>query len=127
MQNNAFVDSLAEGVRIPSIEDLQADIEFASLNNPIVNKLTRWRGSVYGHIGAKVALGKTGALEAISKDEIELLLEKCLSIFNKYLQLYKATAWSSQVVGHDDYHSVFKLLKIGLEKYQADIQKEVEL
>lgn len=91
-----------------------------------MNKLTRLRGSVYAHIGAKVALGKTVALEAIAKDEIELLLEKSLLIFNKYPQLYKATAWSSQVVGPDDYQSLFKFLRIGLQKYQADIQKEVD-
>lgn len=126
LKGNAFVDSLAEGVKIPSLEELKEDIEFASLANPIVNKLIVWRGNAYAHRGAKVALGKTGSLEAISKEEIELLLDKCFSIFNKYLRLYKATTWSRQIIGHDDYQSLFKFLRIGLENFQADIQREID-
>ena len=126
LKGNAFVDSLAEGVKIPSPEELQADIEFAGRTNPIVRKLMVWRGNAYAHKGAQIALGKTGSLEPISKEEFELLLDKCFSIFNKYLQLYKATTWSRQVIGHDDYESLFKFLRLGLEKYQADLQKEID-
>jgi hypothetical protein len=126
LKDNAFVDYLAEGVKIPSLEELKEDIEFASLANPIVNKLIVWRANAYAHRGAKVALGKTSSLEAISTQEIELLLDKCFSIFNKYLHLYKATTWSRQVIGHDDYQSLFKFLRMGLEKHDADVQKEID-
>lgn len=116
LKNNAFVDSLAEGVRIPSVKEVQTDIEFASNNNPIVKKLMVWRGNIFAHSSSKFALGKTGVLDEIPKEEIELLLDKCLSIFNKYLQLYNATTWSCQVIGHDDYQAMFKLLRSGLKK-----------
>ena len=127
LKDNAFVESLAEGVVIPSVEELQADIAFASNKNPIVKKLVLWRMNVYAHTGAKTALGKfTDTLEenSISKEEIEQLLDQCFSISNKYMSLYKASSWSRQIVGHDDYLSLFKYLRIGLEKHESDIQQE---
>jgi AbiU2 len=128
LKDNPFVEFLAEDVRIPSMEELQADIEFASDKNPIIEKLMLWRHNVYAHTGAKIALGKKGALDVneISKEEMEHLLDECFSISNKYLNMYKATRWSRQIDGHDDYLSLFKLLHIGLEKYQADIQREMD-
>jgi len=128
LKDNAFVNSLAEGVRVPSIEELQTDIQFASLRNQIVLKLVLWRGNIHAHTGAKVALGKAAAVEAnrIEEEEIELLLDQCFSMLNKYMVMYKATSWSRQVIGHDDYLSVFKFIRLGLEKYESDIQKEID-
>ncbi len=128
LKDNAFVESLAENVVIPSVEELQADIAFASDNNPIVKKLMLWRMNVYAHTGAKTALGKfADTLEenSISKEEIEQLLDQCFSISNKYMSLYKASSWSRQIVGHDDYLSLFKFLRMGLEKHESDIQQEL--
>lgn len=116
--------SLAEGVTPPSAEEVDKDIADISLSNPTVKKLIIWRGNVYAHKGAKLSLQGNSVLEAISKEEIEELLDKCFSIFNKYLRLYKAVTWSRQIIGHDDYKSLFKFLKIGLEKYVDDIEGE---
>ena len=65
LKDNAFIESLAENVTIPSIEELRSDIEFVSDRNPIVQKLTKWRMNVYAHTGAKIALGKLGSLRRI--------------------------------------------------------------
>jgi len=127
LKDNAFIESLSENVTIPSIEELHSDIKFASDNNPIVLKLTKWRMNVYAHTGAKIALGKSDSLRAnsITEEEIEQLLNQCFSISNKYMSLYKATSWSRQIIGHDDYLSLFKFLRIGLEKRESDIQHEI--
>jgi hypothetical protein len=128
LKDNAFIESLVEGVKIPSIEELQSDIAFASDGNPIVKKLILWRMNVYAHTGAKTALGKfVDSLEknSIAKEEIEQLLDKCFSISNKYMNLYKSSTWSRQIIGHDDYLSLFKFLRAGLEKHDADIQREL--
>jgi hypothetical protein len=63
LKDNAFVESLSENVTIPSIVELQSDMEFASDNNLVVQKLTKWRMNVYVHTGAKIALGKTDSLK----------------------------------------------------------------
>jgi hypothetical protein len=129
LKDNAFVESLAEGVIIPSIEELQADIEFASNDNPVVYKLSLWRGNVYAHTSAKTALGKfINTLEenSISEAEIKQLLDQSFSISNKYMSLYVASTWSRQIIGHDDYLSLFKFLRMGLEKFEADIQRDID-
>ena len=125
LKDNAFVDSLAEGVVIPSIEELQADIEFANDRNPVVCKLTLWRHNVYAHTGKPTAFRMLDE-NSISKEEIEQLLDKCFSIFNKYMSMYKASTWSRQIIGHDDYLSLFKFLRMGLEKHEADIQRDID-
>jgi len=128
LKGNAFIESLAENVTIPSIDELQSDIEFVSDRNPIVQKLTKWRMNVYAHTGAKIALGKLDSLKvnSITEDEIEQLINQCFIISNKYMSLYKATTWSRQIIGHDDYRSLFKFLRMGLEKHEADIKKDVD-
>jgi AbiU2 len=128
LKNNPFVESLAKEVTIPSMEELQVDIEFASDENPIVHKLMLWRHTFYAHTGAKIALGKSGTLKenSISEEDIEQLIDKCFSISNKYMSMYKAASWSRQALGHDDYLSLFKFLRFGLEKHEADIKKEFD-
>ena len=88
-----------------------------------------WRMNVYAHTGAKTALGKfTDTLKenSIPKEEIVQLLDQCFSISNKYMSMYKAASWSRQALGHDDYLSLFKFLRFGLEKHEADIKKEFD-
>jgi hypothetical protein len=41
--------------------------------------------------------------------------------------MYKATSWSRQVIVHDDYLSLLKFMRLGLEKHESDIQKEIDL
>jgi hypothetical protein len=129
LKDNAFIESLISNVTIPSIEELQSDIEFASDKNPVVLKLTKWRMNVYAHTGARIALGKSDLLKenSISEEEVDQLLNQCFSISNKYMNLYKASAWSRQIVGHDDYLSLFKFLRMGLEKHEEDIQRDIVL
>jgi hypothetical protein len=128
LKGNAFINSLAEGVRVPSIEELQTDVQFASLNNQIVSKLMLWRNNIHAHTGAKATLGKAAAVEAnrIEEEEIEILLDQCFSMLNKYMNMYKATSWSRRGIGHDDYLSLFKFMRLGLEKYESDIQNEID-
>ena len=128
LRHNAFVNSLAEGVRVPTLAELEVDIEFASQRNGIVDKLMLWRGNVHAHKGAKVTLGKAKRVEAnqIEKEDIELLLGRCFEMLNKYMSMYKATSWSRKVFGLDDYLSLLKFVRQGIEKHDADIQREID-
>ncbi len=128
MKGNAFVDSLADVSRVPTLAQIDADIEFSSQRNEIVDKLMLWRGNVHAHKGAKVTLGKAKRVESnqIVVVEIELLLDRCFEMLNRYMSLYKATSWSRQAIGHDDYLSLLKLLRQGIEKREADIQRDYD-
>ena len=126
LKDNAFVDSLADVDRIPNESQLDKDIWFASSKNPSVKKLMIWRNNIIAHRGAKVSLGKDEILadNPLTQQEIEILLEECFTIFNRYSSLYRAATWSRKVVGHDDYKSLLKFLNLGLQKWDEDIEKE---
>lgn len=120
--NNALVNSLALIDRIPPAGQLDQDIEFASSRNPLVKKLMIWRNKIVAHRDARVSLGKTQILEdnPLSQTEIEALLEKSFEMFNKYSCLYRENTWSRNVIGHQDYKALLDLLRLGLEKSDAD-------
>jgi AbiU2 len=126
LQSNAFIDSLTEVNRVPSEKDLKADIKYVSNENPLVDKLTVWRGNIIAHRGAKVVLGKTRILDEkpLSWSEIEDLLDKGFEIYNRYSSLYRASTYSRQIMGHDDYKSLLKFANLGLDKYKHDIEME---
>ena len=127
LRDNAFVDSLAELDRVPPERQLDEDIGYASCANPLVKKLMIWRNNIVAHRGAKVSLGKKQVLEdnPLAQPEIEELLNQSFTIFNRYSSLYRASTWSRQVIGHDDYQSLLKFLRLGLQKWDEDIEKEI--
>jgi len=126
LQDNAFVDSLARSHRIPAEDQLCSDIEYASCKNPLVKKLMIWRNNIVAHRGTKVSLGRQEVLEqnSLSQQEIEDLLDQSLKIFNRYLSLYRASTWSRQMIGHDDYKSILDFIRRGLQKWDEDLEKE---
>ncbi|MCK5451227.1 MAG: hypothetical protein KAI70_05635 [Candidatus Omnitrophica bacterium] len=126
LKDNAFVEALARDDRIPDKEQLDKDICFASIQNPLVYKLILWRHNIIAHLGAKVSLGNNKILKdnPLSKEEIETLLDESFSIFNRYSSLYRATTFSRQVIGHDDFMSLLKFMNLGLQKWDEDIDNE---
>ena len=128
LKDNAFVNSLAEGARIPTSEEIQVDLEIAGPQNPVVLKLTLWRSNFHAHLAAKPALGKAPSLASlrIESDEIDHLLYECFRIINRYIYLYKAASWSRKIIGHDDYLSVLKFMRRGIEVQEAEIQLQIE-
>lgn len=128
LKDNAFVNSLAEDERKPNLEKLEKDILFANIQNPLVKKLMIWRNNIVAHLGAKVSLGKEQILEdnPMSQDEIESLLNGSFEIFNRYSYLFKAASWLKQIIGHADYKDLLEFIRLGLRKFDEDLEKERE-
>jgi hypothetical protein len=126
LHENAFVDSLAQTDRVPSLEELEVDIKYASSKNPLVKKLVVWRGNMIAHLNTKISLGKIEVLEdnPLSQSDIEELLNKSLEIYNRYSKLYRASSSSRYIMGHDDYKSLFKFAKLGLDKWDDSDLRE---
>jgi AbiU2 len=124
LHNNAFVDSLTKVDRMPSKEDINADIKYASNENQLVKKLTLWRGNIIAHRGAKISLGKVSVLEdnPLPWTEVKELLDKGFEIYNRYSSLYDASTCPLEIVGYDDYQSLLAFANLGLDKYQHDIE-----
>jgi hypothetical protein len=128
MAGNAFVDSLAKYERVPDGKDLDSDIKSVSCDNPLVKKLMIWRGNLVAHKGAKVALGKKKILtdNPLTHGEVDQLLEHALDTFNKYLGLYRASTWSVKAISEEDYKNLLQFLRLGLVKWDDDIEKQYE-
>lgn len=128
LKDNAFVESLAEVDRIPIESQLDKDIWFASNQNPLVKKLMIWRNNIVAHKGAKVSLGQDKILadNPLSEQELKTLLDESFIIVNRYSSLYQASTWSRKIVGQDDYKSLLKFIKLGLQKWDEDNAKQLQ-
>jgi hypothetical protein len=127
LQNNPYVDSLAQDARVPQIEQIEKDIQISSPQDPIVKKLIKWRGNYIAHRGVKPTLNNFQILRdnPLSTEEIKLLLNQSRIIINKYLFFFRATTWSAQIIGHDDYKSLLKFINLGLKTWGEDIEKQI--
>jgi hypothetical protein len=130
LKDNAFVELLAKNNLKPDAEQIEKDICFSSTQNPLVKKLMIWRNNIIAHRGVKVSLGRDQVLSdnPLDKNVIETLLDESFKIYNRYSNsnLYRASTYSRQVIGHDDYKSLLKFMKIGLKKWDEDIEQEIE-
>jgi hypothetical protein len=53
----------------------------------------------------------------VSLDIIKQLLKEGMAILNRYSNLFHATTYSTQIVGHDDYHKVLEAVRNVLRQY----------
>ena len=127
-KDNAFVELLTKDNRIPDKAQLDKDILFVRNQNPLVKKLMIWRNNIIAHRGARVSLGKNEILanNPLSEQELSTLLDECFRILNQYSSLYRASSYSRKVIGHDDYKSLLNFIKLGLQKWDEDIDKEIQ-
>ena len=82
----------------------------------------------FAHKGTKASLGENKILvdNPLSEQELKTLLDESFSIANRYSSLYQASTWSRKIVGQDDYKSLLKFIKLGLQKWDEDNAKQLE-
>jgi AbiU2 len=128
LKGNPFVDSLAAAPRKPDPNQLKQDIESVSASNPLVKKLTIWRNNFYAHCSKAHALDAETFVRdyPLSIADVQTLLENGLRILNRYSDLFVATIHSTNMIGRDDYLSLLKALREGLDAYEARIEEEIK-
>jgi len=122
LKDNPFVESLAQYARKPDIQQLEADIEYASEKNSLVKNLLVLRHNLFAHRNASnIIKGKNLSIDyPLSIDNISELLEKGVSILNHYSNLFRATSHSTQIVGHDDYKYVLSCIRSDLRRSEEE-------
>lgn len=132
LKKNPYVDSLANSGVQPDVKQLEKDLHDTSMNNPLVRRLYMLRCNVYAHKNAKgAAKGKNWLKDyPFNYDEIESLIEKAFEILNRYSSLFKATSFSKQLIGDNDYKTVLKFMKESIDRrlaaHQADFDSTTE-
>jgi hypothetical protein len=127
LKDNPFVEAMAVENRMPDEAELEEDLRFVSAKNPLVRTLLIWRNNIVSHIGTKVSLEITSKLKdnPLGKEEIYTLLDKGISILNKYSRLFDGRTYAIKAVGDDDYKILLKFANLGLEKWDADLEEEI--
>lgn len=117
LAGNPFVDSLAEESRSPNLATLENDINICSIADPLVNKLITQRHNFVAHTSAKLA-AKNKRLPTdfdLSEEELKILLDRALTILNRYCQLFAAESYSVNMIGKDDFKFIFSSIKSAVE------------
>jgi hypothetical protein len=109
MKHNPHVESLAEHYRVPDLAELEQDIAACSDKDPFVHVLIRHRNSLGAHRSSKLtAKGKKiNDKYPLTYDIFDKLLKRSLDILNRYSTLFVATSYSTKMVGHNDFQSIF--------------------
>lgn len=128
LKDNQFVESLALTARKPDVRQLDEDIDYVSANNPMVKKLIVWRNKIFAHRDARnVIIKKSLAVSyPLSTSDISELLERGMTILNRYSSLFRASSSSTQIVGHDDYKFVLNCIRSEIKRQEDEFAAEVE-
>lgn len=121
LRDNPFVASLAQSARLPDAAQLATDIALCSLQDPLVKLLVTHRNTALAHLSRKRRLNSTPPRsdEEITNADFENLLSRAVEIVNRYSSLFSAEHFSTQVVGHDDYKTVFLWVQERVELERA--------
>ncbi|WP_442937302.1 AbiU2 domain-containing protein [Nostoc sp.] len=79
--------------------------------NPLVKKLTDFRDKQLAHIDKRYILNGSINSDPILWGEMEELISRGFEIFNTYENLFRASSWSSRMIGEEDYERVLKSVR----------------
>jgi len=117
LKDNPHVASLAKDSRKPDAALLAGDIASCSRSDPIVKRLVTYRGSRIAHRNAKLLMTAkvAGEGEGLTFEDVQLLLERAITILNRYSYLFSASSYSTKAVGRDDYEYIFEAVEEKVE------------
>lgn len=121
LRDNPFVASLALSARHPDATQLARDIALCSKQDPLVKRLVTHRHNAVAHLSQKRHLNSTPPRsdEEITNADFESLLSRGVEIVNRYSSLFGAEHFSTQVIGHDDYQTVFLWIQQRVESERS--------
>ena len=97
----------------PSEARLKGDIEFCSVQNPLVATLKKWRDNSIAHTNRRMILGGSEFVEndPLSYESVRKLIEKGYRIVNYYSESFHGVGFSSFPVEQlDDYQGTLQML-----------------
>ena len=128
LKGNPFVDSLAKDAKRPSVDDLKRDKDTVSDVDPTVKALLFWRNNFFAHRSAKHVVEKKDLADhyALEMKAVESLSKNALRIVNHYSHLFRASHYSTQMVGHKDFEYILKTIDEVVRANEAKIDRELE-
>lgn len=126
LKKNPFVESLAKDSRVPDKNELKADIILASSSDPLVSSLLAWRNNIGAHRNPRETLSPSSVVvDPLKFSDVEKLLERAIRILNKYSLLFAALAYSTSMVGADDFKYVLGCIRNDLLTRDRDLKEQI--
>jgi AbiU2 len=127
LKGNAFVDSLASGAKRPDIPILKKDRDTVCDTEPRVKALVFWRNNFFAHRSARLVAGKKNLADhyTFEASDVDALLKNAMRILNSYSVLFRASSYSTQIVGHDDYRYVLQTITDAVKRHDDDVEREL--
>jgi hypothetical protein len=126
LKDNSFVGSLSAESRKPDEKQLETDLVYVSEENPLVKNLIVWRNNFFAHRSAKNAIKKRNLAEdyPLTIKNVEELLVEGMRLINRYSSLFRASTYSTNMVGRDDFQFVLKSIREHLALIEQRIEEE---
>jgi hypothetical protein len=124
--NLGYAEEMQPGSHSLDPQKLSLDLKLVSAGDPLVDKIIRWRNTFGAHISPKRMLKEQKLkLNALTRNDAFDLCKRAFEIFNSYTSLYRATTYSTMIIGEEhSADSVFKYLRLGLDAYEKEIDEE---
>ena len=127
LKDNPYVESLSADSRKPDEPQLQQDLRFVSDDNSLVKNLTVWRNNFFAHRSTNHVI-KKGDLSGnypLTISDVESLLVEGMRILNRYSSLFRASTYSTNIIGRDDYRFVLESVRANLALMDSRVEEEL--
>lgn len=128
LKDNPFVESLSEKSRKPDEQQLEEDLVYVSNENPLIKNLLVLRNNFYAHRNAKDAITKRNLADdyPLTIENIGELLTVGIRLINHYSGLFRASTYSTNIIGRDDFNFVLKSIREHLLLNEQRIEEELK-
>lgn len=128
LKNNPFVESLSAEATRPAVDELRKDLDTVTDVDSKVKALVFWRNNFFAHRSAKHVAEKNQLADHYSFGiaDAEALLSNAMRILNRYSFLFRASSYSTQIVGHDDYLYVLRTIADDVRTHEDELNRELQ-
>lgn len=114
LKDNPHVKSLAEDARRPDPRQLDFDISSVGKSDNVVGRLLAVRNTSLAHSDPAIVLGSGSAVlkgQPLTWSDVDTLIHRAVTIVNRYSVLFRASAYASNILGHDDYAFLLQMVQ----------------
>jgi AbiU2 len=128
LKDNPFVESLADDVRRPDQTVLAQDIKSVSKTaDLLVTRLYKARNQLFAHRDPLVVLVPIHLRDfEMTCDDIDTLIDRAVQLVNNYSSLFRATTYSTIILGRDDFERTLRLVKKALSAEDVEYEQEIK-
>lgn len=107
------------------LEGVKRDLLLVTPVDPLVKTLVAIRGNIHAHKRAANVIRKIDISDRfpLSEAEFDQLVERAVTLLNRYATLFRRISWSTEMIGRDDWKFVLTCVRDALERDEAEFQE----